>query len=614
MSEYKMLSNFLLFKEMNSDSIGVNFRAGMIENRKAAGHVLLAEAYPFISNNPEIWKRVSILMEGIHKSNIPNLYSPRKVIKEENRALLVYPYMNTWTFEEILDESAKRDIPINFDLTFSIALAIADLIDTGSSIVVSGEKSFHGFLTPDNILVDQDGKIYLKNYGIFPYLGKQEELFREIVNKYGAWVAPEFLRKERLLPQSDIYHLGYLIFRILTGEYFSCSENENFDAKFANISFTQHLPSSDKEFITHLINFFKRTLHPEPAKRFANIKEFKDYISHFFHIEELSSVTFNLAYFMNSLYLEVVEEEAKVLEQELAYVIPERKPEPQPMRQAAPGPHSADEIMAGLEDKPKSPLKILIPVILVAIVAIAVFAYFYISGKAGEIEKQLTRVKQEQALAQQEYQSKLKALETTKAANQAEEAAKADQIAKLKQEWDEQQKKQQEQIKAIQDQTKLKEKELEIKEKEIEEKKKKDQAELEQKQKDETDRIQKETEQKRLDEERKKLEEEQNRVTPGQEVAISEVSEQPVKLKGKDPQFPVLVKRKYANSKPILIRANMRIDENGVVTHVNIIGTYPEDITSVIIKSLKKWEYKPAVKNNVKVTVWLPVQLNINLN
>ena len=166
MSEYKVINNYVIFKELNSDSIGINYRAGEIEKKKASKHVLLTEVYPFIAGNPDIWKRVNILMEGMKKSNIPNLYSPEKIIKDEgsDTTLLVFPLMKTRTFEEILEDSTKKDIPINFDLTFSIAIAIADLIDTGSSIVVSGKKSFHGFLTPDNILIDYDGKIFLKNY------------------------------------------------------------------------------------------------------------------------------------------------------------------------------------------------------------------------------------------------------------------------------------------------------------------------------------------------------------------------------------------------------------------------------------------------------------------
>lgn len=607
MSEYKIVDNYLVFKELNSDSIGTNYRAGEIEDNKASKHLLLTEVYPFIAGNPDAWKRVNILMDGIKKSNIPNLYTPQQIIKEDDRALLVFPLMKARTLEQVLEDSSRKDIPINFDLTFSVAIAIADLIDTGSSIVVSGQKSFHGFLTPDNILVDYDGKIFLKNYGIYPYLSKNEEIFNEMVNKYGAWIAPEFLRKERLVPQSDIYHLGYIIYRILTGEYFSYPAGEDFETKLSNISFTQHLPSSDKDFITNLITFFKKTLNPDPAKRFANVKEFKDFIAQYFHIEELSSVTFNLAYFMNSLYLETVEQENKDLEEELAYTIPVEE-EAVPVERVGES-SLAEDILAGLEEKKGSKLKVIIPIIA-AVIVVAVVALFYFmqSQKAAEEQRQLAetlkrnearmaQLQKEQQAREQKFQEQLKSLEEKKTTTEEEQKAKEDEIKKLK-EWRQQQEKKE------QDRIKQQEEDLK-KQQEMEEQKKKEEAEAEK-----VKLAQEEARKK--EEERKRLEAERNKVIPGQLIPLIEATEPPVKTKGKDPKFPFNVKNRYAGNKDISIRANILIDETGKVTNVRIFTKIPDDIKSIIEKTLTKWEYSPAKKNNVAVKVWQPVSLKID--
>ncbi|MDQ1351665.1 MAG: Protein kinase [Acidobacteriota bacterium] len=604
MSEYKVVSNYLVFEELNSDSIGVNFRAGEIQNRKASKHQLLTEVYPFIAGNPDIWKRVNILLDGIRKSNIPNLYSPEKIIKEEGsaKALLIYPLIKGRTFEKVLEDSMAKDLPINFDLAFSIAIAIADLIDTGSSIVVSGQKSFHGFLTPDNILIDYDGKIYLKNYGIFPYLNKTDELFNGMVGKYGAWVAPEFLRKEKLLPQSDIYHLGYIIYRILTGEYFSYSNGENFDVKFSNIRFNQQLPSSDIDFITNLINFFKRTLNPDPTKRFINMKEFKDYIAQYFHIEELSSVTFNLAYFMNSLYLETMEEENNRFKKELAYSLPE------PKKDSAADSHLAESILAGLEEQKSSKLKIIIP-LLAVIVIVALVAVFFINQTqkaAKEKEQQIQTIKEmedrlavfqkQQEDAQKQYQDQLKTLETKKATTEEEQKTKEEEIKKLKEWRQQQEQKELERIKAEQDALRRQQELADQKKKE------EDDAELKKKQ---------DEEKKKTEDEARRLEEERNKVTEGQVVSLSDIDEQPVKIKGAEPVFPPFVRNKYAGNKGINILSNIQIDETGAVINVRILGTPPEDLANIITKTLKKWQYKPATKKNIKVKVWMPVSFKI---
>ena len=102
-------------------------------------------------------------------------------------------------------------------------------------------------------------------------ISQNESVYNELEKHYGAWVTPEFFRKEKIVPQSDIYHLGYLLFKMLTGNYFSYAPGDNFEEKISNISFTHHIPDSNKEFIDNLIGFFRKTLNPDPSvQRFEN--------------------------------------------------------------------------------------------------------------------------------------------------------------------------------------------------------------------------------------------------------------------------------------------------------------------------------------------------------
>ncbi len=428
MKEYKVMNDYVYYRDLFSDTMGINYRVAPLQNRKPSGHKLLCEVSPSISGNSDMWKRVKLLLEGIRKSNIPFLYSPEKINIGEKGAQLVFEYFKGRNVEQILVDAEKKGMPINFDLAMSLSIAIADIIEVGSSIIVSGERSYHGFLTPDNILIHYDGKIFLKNYGIFQYLEKSEPFFSETEKRYGSWLTPEFMRKERLVAQSDIYHLGYLIYRILTGKYFSCGAGDDFDAKFANLTFKQYMPSTDKNFLTNVITFFKKTLNPDPLKRFLTIKEFKDFIATYFHIEELSSITFNLAYFMNSLYGEAVDEEDKVLKQELAYVVPE------PKKEVAATPQAKEDlvsgILEGLDERKKTP-GWLWPVLGGVALAAVVGIYFAVTSgkKASELTAQqqaeaAMRLKQqqEQQAQIQAMNDKIKELETLKAT--ADEAQK----------------------------------------------------------------------------------------------------------------------------------------------------------------------------------------------
>jgi serine/threonine protein kinase len=614
MDNYEIFNNYIFFKELFTDFSGINFRGGEIEGNRPINHKIITDVHPFLFQNKDTWNRINILLEGVSKSNIPHLFSPEKIIKQDNKTLLVYPYIKAKTLEQILEESEKSDNPINFDLAFSIVLSIAEQIDVGSSIVVSGKKSFHGMLTPDNILIDYDGNIMLKNYGICPYIDKDNMVFMELEKRYGSWMTPEFLRKEKIVSQSDIYHLGFILFRILTGKYFSYSEGDDLESKFSNLSFKFDIPSTDTEFLTNIINFFKKTLNPDPMKRFTYIREFKDYIMNYFHIEELSSITFNLAYFMNSLYSDLTAREEKEISTELAYVIPEEKEEEEEVVEKA-VPRKKGEVVEGLfsehlpKEKEPSGRKSFIPIIVVVVVVILGIAgglYFLQSKKAEQVRKlaiqEQKKLEERLAQTEREYLDRLKMLEQKTATTEMEQIAKDDEIKRL-QEWKaDQEKIAREKIKVAELEKKKQE---EMEQKKIEEQEKKKKEELEQKQQEEMERKKKE------ELEKQKQEEAMKKPNEGDLVPFNMLTRNPEKLEGKDPKFSSYIRKKY-KGQAMSVRASILIDENGKVSKVKILGDVPSDIGAVVSMSIGSWVYSPAEKNRVKVKVWIQVPMKIS--
>ncbi|MBN2400439.1 MAG: protein kinase [Candidatus Aminicenantes bacterium] len=605
MKEYKVVNDYIYFREMFSDTMGMNYHAAPVINRKPVGHKVLCDVNPSIFGNADIWKRVKILLEGIKKSNIPFLFSPEKIIVNNNQCQLVFEHFQGKNIEQMLKDVEKKGLSINFDLAMSMCIAIADIIELGSSIIVSGEKSFHGFLTPDNIMIHYDGKIALKNYGIFQYLERNEVLFGEIEKRYGSWLTPELLRKEKIVSQSDIYHLGYLLYRILTGKYFSCMPGEDFEAKFTNLTFSHLIPSTDKNFLTYLITFLKKTLNPNPLKRFLTIKELKDFIANYFHIEELSSITFNLAYFMNSLYGEGIEEEDKLCKQELVYVIPEPKKEPvAPQSQV-----KREDLVSGILDeldKRKKISPLIWAVVAIVAVAGAGIGYIYFSqAKKTEkltaekvktedqlrrnqqnelaklINEQNEKIRQLEMLAATATEAQKKALELEKQRLDDLKKKKADELAKQRAEDDARKQLEAEQF----------QKDLEAQK-----------AQEELKRKEEENLRQQEAERKRI---------EAARVKEGTQVALNEVTVKPEKISGKPPAINTSMRTKY-RGQVMTIPTLILVDENGDVTKIKFLkSNVAADVQSLVEDTLSKWKYSPALKDNVKVKVWLTVAVRL---
>ena len=631
MSSYQLFtSNYLIFDQLNADSVGTNYRAGFLKDRKTDAHAIITQVHPYLTTNEKTWKRIKLLLEGINKSHITHLYSPEKIVQGQDKIALIYPFLKGRTLEQILQDSENHHTPINFDLAFSIAMSIADIIEIGSSIVISGKKSFHGLLTPDNIIIDFDGNIFLKNYGIIPYLDINENILGELKTKYSNWLTPELDGSAPLTHQADIYHLGYILFRMITGSCFTVEEGETFDSAIEKISFADYVPDVDANIQNGMLSFFKKTLNPDPSARFASIKEFKDYISNVFHIEELSSITFNLAYFINSIYSKTIEELEATLETERNFEIPEEKPdEPAPANAPVPAPASNDmlveDILTGL-DKSSGGSGKLFGIIGAVIIIAAAVIYFVVQNQNQKYE---------------EAQKKLQDEKRQSEIRQAEEEKRRQAAAAETQRLLEEQKNRMDSLqKELQD-AKTAEQKKQAKKRLEEEQKKQEQEKADQlkKQQEEADRVAREEAQKKEDQfntnfnaaktafaakdyakakthiatakevkdteelaallkqidEMEKLE---SAIKNNEIIDIKYATKQPVKLTGTISRS-ILKKINASNAKVLIL-----IDDTGTVNKIRFTGSIEAELKMKIMQSLNEWTYSPAERDGKKLKVW----------
>jgi len=626
MEKYKIAGNHVMFEELDSDSLGTNYRAGVITEKKVKKHCLLTEVYPDIVNSPKAWRRVKILIEGINNQNIPGLYCPETIVEEEQRALLVYPFINGKSFEKILDDTARLHTAMELELIFSIVFEIADALDNSSAIIINKNRSFHGVVTPDNIFVDFDGKVYLRNYGIFPYLEDATELLTETIKKFKDMFAPEVLHKKGLSVQSDIYHLGNIVHRLLTGEYFKQSPAEDFDSRLAKIDLEEYIMLPEESYGPKIMQLLKKTLNPDPSKRFVSIKEFKEYISKYFRIEELSSATFRLAYFMNQEYKKTIDEREKLFPEELSYAVPEIKPKAKaviPIERDKIDDAMIEDILIELEQQKRSRVKIIVPLVALLVVVIGISGYLFISQqKEAERQKQAQIKLQEEAdrrIAEvkeqliKEYQDRIKAIEQKTAVTEEEKKAQADQIEQLKT-WRTEQ--EQEQIKLIRErQEALARLETERQQREAQQKIEKQKPVEITKPKEETEvtaapEIKPPVEQPEIKQPAVKT------LNIGDMISLDAVTFAPSKLSGgssfksQDLALPESVLNQYSGQN-LTIDSDILINEFGSVAETKIKENLPAELQTEVTKLLKTWRYIAAEKDRIKVKVWMPAKLTI---
>ncbi|HLP98105.1 MAG TPA: serine/threonine-protein kinase [Sideroxyarcus sp.] len=160
-------------------------------------------------------------------------------------------------------EHADALLPINTVLSVVEQVAGALQYAAGLGVV-------HRDVKPGNIILMLNGIAKLADFGCAIPASKMGQ----VVAGSLAYMAPEQLEGEALDQRADIYALGAVMYRLLTGKYTFEADNQ-FDARVAILNFPIiPIETYRKELPQGLIAIIERAMQKDPAERYANWDEF----------------------------------------------------------------------------------------------------------------------------------------------------------------------------------------------------------------------------------------------------------------------------------------------------------------------------------------------------
>lgn len=196
-------------------------------------------------------------------------------LKDKSGPYLVMEYVNGTP----LDRHEQPDTLLSLETVVSVVEQVAGALQYAAGLGV-----IHRDVKPGNIILMPSGLAKLADFGCAIPVSNM----RAIVAGSLAYMSPEQLEGGALDQRADIYSLGAVLYRLLTGQYTFEAEN-TFDARVAIMNYPiTPIETWRKALPPELIAVINRAMKKNPDERYANWEEFLQDFGKAAHVVRMS--------------------------------------------------------------------------------------------------------------------------------------------------------------------------------------------------------------------------------------------------------------------------------------------------------------------------------------
>ena len=198
--------------------------------------------------------------------NHPNIATVYELFRDDDRLLMVMELVRGQTFEQLIDRTGPMSVERSASLTGQILDALGHAHRAG--IV-------HRDLKPANLMLTDAGIVKVMDFGIARVSGTERMTSDGFMVGTPAYMAPEQVRGEDVDGRTDLYAVGVVFYRLLTGKL-------PFRAKTAVAMIQSQLndqPTPARQVRAELPDWLDavlmRSLAKRPADRYQSAEEFR---------------------------------------------------------------------------------------------------------------------------------------------------------------------------------------------------------------------------------------------------------------------------------------------------------------------------------------------------
>jgi serine/threonine-protein kinase len=259
----KDLGNYRVFQDVGHGGMATVYRAFDTENDRVVALKVLS---PYIAQEPKFKARfaqeISVLLRLRHTNIVP-VYDYGEI---GDFAYIVMPFMTAGTLFQRLWEG-----PLPLDAAADLLFQISDALD-----YVHANGVVHRDIKPSNILIDDDGKAMLTDFGFARVDDNSLSITGSGIVGTPMYMSPEQCRGEEASPFSDQYAFGVILYQMITGKlpYDGATPLEILIKQA-----TEPLPMPreiNPALPRQVERVLLKALHREPDERFASMADFEE--------------------------------------------------------------------------------------------------------------------------------------------------------------------------------------------------------------------------------------------------------------------------------------------------------------------------------------------------
>lgn len=270
-----VIGRYVLLEELASGGMATVYIGRLVGPAGFSRTVAIKRLHPHLSKDPEF---VAMLLDEARlagRIQHPNVAATLDVVAQNGELFVVMEYLHGETLSRLLRAARSRAEAIPPDV--AVAILCGALQGLHAAHEAKGERGeplglVHRDISPQNILVREDGTAVVLDFGVAKATGRFHETSDGRVKGKLPYMAPEQVRNGSLSRRTDVYAAGVVLWESLVGSRLFKGDNDG-EVLERLLFGTIEPPSAHAALDTSLDKVVLKALERQPEKRFSSARE-----------------------------------------------------------------------------------------------------------------------------------------------------------------------------------------------------------------------------------------------------------------------------------------------------------------------------------------------------